>query len=124
MHHITESRHFPPTLALVAGALGVFGFAPFYFYPAPILALAVLFWLQIRQPERAARLGWMFSVLACCVRSVLDICQPARFSGHAGIHGCILATATSSCGFMALFPACSKYFKVHLLLPCPCYGCC
>lgn len=121
MHLITESRHFPPTLALVAGALGVFGFAPFYFYPAPVLALAVLFWLQIRQPERAARLGWMFGFGLFGAGVSWIYVSLHDFGGMPGWMA-VLATATF-CGFMALFPACagwlSKYFKVHLLLALP-----
>lgn len=121
MHHITESRHFPPILALVAGALGVFGFAPFYFYPAPILALAVLFWLQIRQPERAARLGWLFG-FGLFGTGVSWIYVSLHDFG--GMPGWMAALATATfCGFMALFPACagwlSKYFKARLLLALP-----
>lgn len=121
MHHITESRHFPPILALVAGALGVFGFAPFYFYPAPILTLAVLFWLQIRQPERAARLGWLFG-FGLFGTGVSWIYVSLHDFG--GMPGWIAALATTAfCAFLALFPACagwlSRYFANRRLVTLP-----
>ncbi len=51
-------------LALLAGALCVFGFAPFGVFPVPVLALAVLFVLlqQAATPRAAARLGWSFGL--------------------------------------------------------------
>ncbi|MCR4305345.1 MAG: apolipoprotein N-acyltransferase [Gallionella sp.] len=51
-------------LALLAGAVCVSGFAPFGFFPAPVLALAVLFALMQRAalPRAAAWLCWSFGV--------------------------------------------------------------
>jgi apolipoprotein N-acyltransferase len=51
-------------LALLAGTVCVFGFAPFGMFPVPVLALAVLFVLLQRaaSPRAAAWLGWSFGV--------------------------------------------------------------
>jgi apolipoprotein N-acyltransferase len=51
-------------LALSAGALCVFGFAPFGMFPIPVLALAVLFslWGSAGTPRAAALLGFAFGL--------------------------------------------------------------
>jgi apolipoprotein N-acyltransferase len=51
-------------LALLAGAACVSGFAPFWIYPVPVLALAVLFALMHRadSPRGAAWLGYIFGL--------------------------------------------------------------
>ncbi len=51
-------------LALLAGAVCVFGFAPFGIFPVPVLALAVLFALLQRagSPRAAAWLAWSFGL--------------------------------------------------------------
>ena len=50
------------SLALLVGALCVFGFAPFGIFPVPVLALALLFalWQQTDSPRAAAWLGFSF----------------------------------------------------------------
>jgi apolipoprotein N-acyltransferase len=48
----------PYLIAFLAGAIAVFGYAPFGLFPLPILALTVLFWLWSRA-ERAARSAWL-----------------------------------------------------------------
>jgi len=52
------------SLALLAGALCVFGFAPFGIFPVPVLALALLFalWQQADSPRAAAWLGFSFGL--------------------------------------------------------------
>ncbi|MDP2760890.1 MAG: apolipoprotein N-acyltransferase [Sideroxyarcus sp.] len=54
----------PYLIAFIAGALAVLGFAPFDFFPLPVLALAVLFWLWNRAeyPLQAAGLGFAFGM--------------------------------------------------------------
>ncbi len=42
------------SLAFLAGAVCVFGFAPFGIFPTPVLALAMLFWLWLREGNGAA----------------------------------------------------------------------
>jgi len=51
-------------LPAAAGALCVFGFAPFYAWPVPLLALAVLFalWRASRSPREAALAGFAFGL--------------------------------------------------------------
>ena len=51
-------------LALLAGAACVLCFAPFGFYPLPILALAVLFtlWLRAESVRAQVKLGWCFGL--------------------------------------------------------------
>ncbi len=56
-------RWWPGLAALLAGATLVFAFAPFGFWPAAIVAPAILLALIHRQtPGRAFRLGWWFGV--------------------------------------------------------------
>jgi apolipoprotein N-acyltransferase len=52
------------SLALLAGALCVFGFAPFGIFPVPVLALALLFalWQRAGYPRAAAWLGFAFGL--------------------------------------------------------------
>lgn len=50
-------------LALVAGGLNVFAFAPFHWWPVQIATLALLFWLVAGQAtvRRSVLIGWAFS---------------------------------------------------------------
>ena len=59
----------PYIKAFLAGALAVFGFAPFAIFPLPVFALAVLFWLWSRaeRPAQAAWLGFAFGMGLFCV---------------------------------------------------------
>ncbi len=54
--------------AFLAGAVAVFGFAPFGIFPLPILSLAVLFWLwsKAERPSQAAWLGFAFGMGLFC----------------------------------------------------------
>ena len=66
---MTKSLFNPYLLSCVAGALAVFGFAPFGIFPLPILSLAVLFWLwsKVDSPRQAAWLGLSFGMGLFCV---------------------------------------------------------
>jgi apolipoprotein N-acyltransferase len=59
----------PYLQAFLAGAIAVFGFAPFGIFPLPILSLAVLFWLwsKAERPTQAAWLGFAFGMGLFCV---------------------------------------------------------
>jgi apolipoprotein N-acyltransferase len=59
----------PYLKAFLAGAIAVFGFAPFGIFPLPVLALAMLFWLWSRaeRPAQAAWLGFAFGMGLFCV---------------------------------------------------------
>jgi len=52
------------TLALLAGMLCVFGFAPFGVFPVPVIALALMFvlWMRAGSPRAAAWIGFMFGL--------------------------------------------------------------
>ncbi len=54
----------PYSIAFVSGAFAVLGFAPFYLFPVPIIALAVLFhlWARAERPAQAAWLGFAFGM--------------------------------------------------------------
>lgn len=58
----------PYLIALLAGVVAVFGFAPFGLFPLPVLSLAVLFWLWSRaeRPAQAAWLGFAFGMGLFC----------------------------------------------------------
>lgn len=59
----------PYLFAFLAGAIAVFGFAPFGIFPLPILSLAVLFWLWSKAecPSQAAWSGFAFGMGLFCV---------------------------------------------------------
>ena len=54
----------PYLQVFLAGAIAVFGFAPFDIYPLPILALVVLFrhWSRAERPSQAAWMGFAFGM--------------------------------------------------------------
>ncbi len=92
-------------LSLCAGAFAVLGYAPFYFYPAPILALAALFLLQHSAPtvKRAAIIGWAFG-MGLFGAGVSWIYVSLHDFGEMPMLPAGLATA-GFCAFLALFPA-------------------
>lgn len=63
-----DPARWPPgrqgALALVAGAVSVLGYAPFYLFPLPLVSLAVLFYLgaHVSRPRQAAWLGFVFGM--------------------------------------------------------------
>ncbi|MBA4381266.1 MAG: apolipoprotein N-acyltransferase [Sideroxydans sp.] len=59
----------PYLFAFLAGAIAVFGFAPFGIFPLPVLSLAALFWLwsKAERPSQAAWLGFAFGMGLFCV---------------------------------------------------------
>lgn len=52
------------TLPFLAGAFSVLGFAPYYFFPAPVIALLTLFycWQHCDTPKQAALCGLLYGV--------------------------------------------------------------
>ncbi|MEN3291243.1 MAG: apolipoprotein N-acyltransferase [Burkholderiales bacterium] len=60
--HLTPSSPLAQLIALAAGALNVFAFAPFGIWPLQIATLALVFWLATREPsaKRSARIGWLY----------------------------------------------------------------
>lgn len=102
----------PPYLLTIAlGAAAVLGFAPFYLFPLPILALTCLFvlWQKTNSPKAAFKLGFAFGLGLYIVGiywiyiSLHDYGgMPWWFAGFCTF--CL-------CAFMALFPALVGYFS-------------
>ncbi|MDR2220784.1 MAG: apolipoprotein N-acyltransferase [Methylobacillus sp.] len=91
--------------ALLLGALAVFGYAPFYLYPVPILTLAGLFLLLCKAdtPRRGFLLGWFYG-LGLFGAGVSWIYVSLHDFG--GMPAILAAFATGAfCAFLALFPA-------------------
>lgn len=106
------------SLAAVAlGAATVAGFAPLYFYPLTILALAVLAWLFERaaSPARAAALGWWFG-LGFFLCGVSWVYVSLHNFGAMPVPLAALATLLF-CAFLALFPAVAAYGYLKLGTP-------
>lgn len=93
------------TIAFLLGAFAVLGFAPFYFYPATIAALAGLFYLWSRADTsaRAAWLGLSFGV-GLFIAGIYWIYISLHIFGGMPPLGAAFATFCL-CLFMALFPA-------------------
>ena len=53
-----------PMLAAIIGVVTVFGFAPFYLYPLPVvtLALLIVLWRNATRPRHAAAIGFAFGL--------------------------------------------------------------
>lgn len=51
-----------PMLAIVAGVVAAFGFAPFALFPLTLVGLAALIWLCEAAPRRAGVLGWAWGL--------------------------------------------------------------
>ena len=92
-------------VAILLGGLAVLGYAPFYFYPATILALAGLFylWRNAASARRMAALGFAFG-LGLFGTGVSWIYISLHDFG--GMPMLLAAFATAAfCAFIALFPA-------------------
>ena len=101
-------------LALLAGAVCVSGFAPFGFFPAPVLALAVLFALMQRAalPRAAAWLCWSFGVGLFSVGTGWIYIALHDY----GDMPLLLALPASLlfCAFLGLFPALAGYAQARI----------
>ncbi len=108
---------------MLLGALAVIGYAPFYFYPASILALAGLFrlWHTAETRKQGFSLGYSFG-LGLFGAGVSWIYISLHVFGEMPMVPAALATATF-CAFLALFPAAagwvSAHFREHRLLVMP-----
>jgi apolipoprotein N-acyltransferase len=105
---------FQPLIALLLGAFAVLGFAPFYIFPAPILALIGLVFLWSKAPSAKAgfTLGFQFGLGLYTVGIYWIYISLHDFGGmpwwFAGF--CTFCL----CAFMALFPAMVGYFSKRL----------
>ncbi|MDX8378450.1 MAG: apolipoprotein N-acyltransferase [Gallionella sp.] len=102
-------------LALLAGALCVFGFAPFGVFILPVLALAVLFvlWGRADTPRAAARLGFVFGLGLFCA-GIGWIYVALHDFGDMPMWLAALATLLFS-AFFSLFPALAGYVQARIL---------
>ncbi|MFM9912004.1 MAG: apolipoprotein N-acyltransferase [Methylophilaceae bacterium] len=91
-------------ISIALGAFAVLGYAPFYFYPATILALAGLFWLvdSAATPRHATWLGLAFGAGLFGV-GISWLYISLHDFGEMPMLLAALATA-ALCGFVALFP--------------------
>ncbi len=102
------------TLAFLAGLLAVSGFAPFSFFPLPVLALAILFasWLRAEGPRAAAKTGWAFGI-GLFGAGIGWIYVALHDYGDMPFLLAFLATALFA-AFIALFPALAGFVQARL----------
>lgn len=101
----------PKTISLLVGALCVLGFAPYYFFIAPIIGLAILFyfWEHSKTPQQAAKIGLSFG-LGFFVAGIYWIYISLHDIG--GMPFWMAGFATFGlCTFLALFPAIVAYLS-------------
>lgn len=102
-------------ICLLAGAACVFGFAPFDYYPLPVLMLALLFagWHRA-SPWQAFRRGYLFGL------GLFGAGIHWMFIGmhdFAGMPALLAILALSLlCAFLALFPALAGYITARLAI--------
>jgi apolipoprotein N-acyltransferase len=101
--------------ALSAGALNVFSFAPFHFWPIQIATLAFFFWLTSAQTsiKRSALIGWAFSFAWLCTGVHWLYISMHRYGGlpswMAGLGVALLAAALAL--FVALTMGLGTWFR-------------
>lgn len=102
------------SIAFVAGLLCVFGFAPFGFFPVPVLALAVLFrlWSRAGTPGAAGWLGFAFGV-GLFAAGIGWIYVALHDYGGMPMLLALIATLLFA-AFLALFPALAGYAQARL----------
>jgi len=101
------------TVALLSGALCVFGFAPFGIYLIPVVALAVLFILLLRAetPSKAARIGFSFGL--GLFGSGISWIYVALHDYGAMPLWLAAPAALLFAAFLALFPALAAYLQAR-----------
>jgi len=100
-------------LSGTAGAACVFGFAPFYAWPVPLLALAVLFalWRSAASPWRAALAGYAFGLGYFLVGTSWVYVSLHRYGA---MPAPLAALATFLfCAYLALHPAAAGWIAVR-----------
>lgn len=103
-------------LALILGAVSVFGFAPFYLFPLPILALALLIrLLRGRGPRAAFVLGYAFG-LGWFLAGVSWVYVSMHAIGGMPAPLAVLAVVLFA-AYLALFPALALMLSVRWQLP-------
>ncbi len=104
----------PLLFAVLLGAVSVFGFAPFEWFPLPVIALAILFWLwsQAGSPWRAAGLGFAYG-LGFFLVGVSWVYVSLHDVGGMDAPLATIATLLF-CAYLALFPALAGYLYCRL----------
>ena len=102
-----------------AGAACVFGFAPFYAWPVPIAALALLFyiWLKCDSPRQAAIAGFSFG-LGYFLAGVSWVYVSLHDFGAMPMPLAALATLVF-CAYLALFPMLAGWASLRFARPSP-----
>jgi apolipoprotein N-acyltransferase len=111
-------RFLPHAAAFVAGAAAVLGFSPVDFFPATLLALAVLFhlWLGAPAPGAAFRIGFFFGLGLYGAGASWVYISLNRF-GAMPIP--LAAAATLAwCAFLGLFPALAGWIQARIARDC------
>jgi apolipoprotein N-acyltransferase len=98
----------------VAGAACILGFAPFYAWPVPLAALALLFgvWARSRSALQAALSGYAFG-LGFFLTGVSWVFVSLHYYGSMPLPLAALATFLF-CAFLALFPAAAGWLVARL----------
>src|SRR5690349_4893483 len=104
-------------IALLLGAVTVFGYAPFYLYPLPVLTLAglIYLWAGAAAPRAAAATGFAFG-LGLFLAGVSWIYVSLHDFGAMPLP-VAAATTFLFCAFLALFPATVGYVCTRIALP-------
>ena len=111
---LNNNKYLPVLLALLCGCATVLGFAPFYIFPIPIIAIAGLcyLWLKAGTPATAWILGFSYGLGMYCVGIYWIYISLHDFGGmpwwFAGF--CTFCL----CAFMALFVGLVGYFSKKL----------
>ena len=91
-------------IALLLGAIATLGFAPFSFWPAPVLALAMLFVLCAdRGWKKAALLGWLFGLTHFASGIYWVFISTHVYGGAPAWLGVLLVVVL--CVYLAIYPA-------------------
>ena len=95
--------------AFMVGAATVFGYAPFEFFPLPLVSLALLFelWRRADTPRRAAMLGFAWG-LGCFLAGVSWVYVSLHDVGGMAMPIAVVATL-AFCAVLAIFPALAGY---------------
>ncbi|VVC82531.1 apolipoprotein N-acyltransferase [Sideroxydans sp. CL21] len=117
----------PYLKAFLAGAIAVFGFAPFDIFPLPVLALSVLFWLWSRaeRPAQAAWLGFAFGMGLFCVGiswiyvalHEYGYMHPILAAAATALFAAVNATLPALAGYMQAKFKATPNMRILLLMP-------
>ena len=117
----------PYLQAFLAGAIAVFGFAPFGLFPLPVIALAVLFrlWNRAERPAQAAWLGFAFGMGLFCVGiswiyvalHIYGYMHPILAGLATALFAAVNAALPASAGFVQAKFKASQNVRLLLLMP-------